>query len=72
MEVEPTGGIEPIFITVKQAAQALALSPGTVYELCYSGDIASRMRGTRRLVSVASVREYAAALPEGAPESETA
>ena len=65
-------GIEPIFITVKQAADALALSPWSVYQLCDDGKIATQYKGRRRLVSVASLREYAANLPTERPSSESA
>lgn len=58
-------GIEPEFITVRQAALALGLSPGTVYDLCYSGQITSHLYGTRRLVDVASVRAMAKRIRDG-------
>lgn len=61
-------GIEPIFISVKEAAKALGLSPWTTYQLCDKGEIESRYQGRRRLVSVESVRSYAAGLPR-TPES---
>lgn len=55
--------IEPIFISVKQAAEALSLTPWTVYRLLDDQKIASRYEGRRRLVSVKSLREYADSLP---------
>jgi excisionase family DNA binding protein len=57
-------GIDPIFVTVKQAADALSLSPWTVYQLADKGEIKTQYKGRRRLVLVSSLREYAAALPE--------
>lgn len=57
-------GIDPIFITVKQAAQALSVSPWTVYQLLDAQRIESRYQGRKRLVSVASLRQYASDLPE--------
>ncbi len=58
-----SSGIDPIFISVKQAAQALSLTPWTIYKLLDDQKIASHYEGRRRLVSVESLREYAAALP---------
>jgi excisionase family DNA binding protein len=60
-------GIEPIFISVKQAAQALNISTFRCYQLLDEGVIASARDGRRRLVSVESVRRHAQALlsPEG-------
>lgn len=55
--------IDPIFISVKQAAEALSLTPWTVYRLLDDQKIASHYEGRRRLVSVSSLREYAANLP---------
>lgn len=54
---------EPIFISVKEAARMLGLHTWTVYKKLDEQKIESRYDGTRRLVSVASVREYAASLP---------
>lgn len=54
-----TPGIEPIFISVKQAAAALSLTPAHVYSILDDRKIDSRYEGRRRLVSVASLREYA-------------
>jgi excisionase family DNA binding protein len=56
--------IEPIFVSVKEAAQALSVSPWSVYRLCESGTITSVKRGNRRLVAVRSLREYADTLLE--------
>lgn len=63
-------GIEPIFVSVKEAAKALGLSEWAVYELT-SGDepkIEVRYKGTRKLVVVRSLREYAENLPTERPE----
>lgn len=56
-------GIDPIFISVRDAATALSLSPMAVYRLLDKQLIESRYQGRKRLVDVASLREYAAALP---------
>jgi excisionase family DNA binding protein len=63
-------GIEPIFVSVKQAAQALGISPWTCYQLLDDKKIVSRYHGRRRLVDVASLREYARNLPTEADPSE--
>lgn len=57
------GGIDPIFISVKEAARALALSPWVTYQLLDKQEIDSHYVGRRRLVSVVSLRKYAAGLP---------
>lgn len=59
----------PIFISVKQAADMLAISPWSTYELLNSGEIESRYHGRRRLVLVESLRKYAASLPTYPAES---
>lgn len=58
-------GIEPIFVSVKEAAEALALSTWALYQLLDDDTrpIDSRYQGSRRLVSVASLRAYAKGLP---------
>ena len=65
------GSIDPIFVSVKQAAQALNISQWSCYQLLDAGDIDSRYQGRRRLVSVKSLREYAEGLPS-TPEGKTA
>ena len=56
-------GIEPIFVSVKEAARVLGVSPWTCYQLLDEQKIESRYQGRRRLVSVVSLREYATTLP---------
>lgn len=58
-----TVGIEPIFISIKEAANALCLSSWDVYKMCDAGLIDARYQGCRRLVVVESLRRYAANLP---------
>lgn len=60
--------IEPIFVSVKQAAQMLGISPWSCYQLLDRGQIESRYYGRRRLVAVTSLRHYADRLPD-TPES---
>lgn len=61
--------VEPIFISIKDAAQILSLTPAYVYELCDEQVIESQYAGRRRLVRLASVRSYADALPTERPAS---
>lgn len=70
----PTPGenIAPIFVSVKQAAQMLAISPWSCYQLLDAQAIDSRYQGRRRLVDVASLREYARNLPTEAPVKDAA
>jgi excisionase family DNA binding protein len=58
-----TGPIDTIFVSVKQAAEALGLSTWQVYELLNQGEIECRYFGTRRLVVVESLKRFAAGLP---------
>lgn len=60
---QPEATITPIFVSVKQAAQMLAISPWSCYQLLDAQAIESRYHGRRRLVSVESLRAYAASLP---------
>lgn len=57
------GSLDPIFVSVKQAARALNISPWSCYQLLDAQKIESRYQGRRRLVVVESLRAYAAALP---------
>lgn len=69
----PLGGhrsaIDPIFVSVKEAAKALSITPWSVYQKCDAGLIESRYFGKRRLVSVDSLRAYANSLPTERPEA---
>jgi hypothetical protein len=56
--------LDPIFVSVKEAAKALSVPPGAMYDLLNSGQVAGRYKGRKRLVVVKSLREYAASLPE--------
>lgn len=53
-----------VFISVKEAARRLAVSPWTVYQLCDKKQIRSRYIGRRRVIEPASLREYGEGLPE--------
>jgi len=71
-ELQTGDGIAPIFISVKQAAQALSISPWSCYQLLDAKAIESHYHGRRRLVSVESLRKYAASLPTYPESSESA
>lgn len=55
-------GLEPIFVSVADAADMLALSRWTMYQLLNEQAVKSVYQGRKRLVDVASLREYAASL----------
>lgn len=64
MDHQPSeGSISPIFVSVKEAAKALNISPWSCYQLLDRRVIDSRYQGRRRLVLVESLREYAKNLP---------
>lgn len=66
MKIAPTeGSLTPIFCSVKQAAEALNLSPWEVYQLLDEGAIKSKKRGRRRLVIVTSLYDFADSLADG-------
>ncbi len=56
-------GIDPLFISVKQAAAALNITAWQTYRLLDDQLIDSRYIGRRRLVNVDSLRAYAGTLP---------
>lgn len=58
-----TEQIQPIFVSVKEAARILALTTWSVYQLLDQQKIASQYHGSRRLVRVDSLRAYADSLP---------
>lgn len=64
--------VTPIFITVKEAAQTLAISDWTMYQILNRGDVASQYQGRRRLVSYSSLQDYAASLPTTPSAEESA
>lgn len=62
--------IQPIFVSVAKAAELLGLAKLTVYRMCDEQILVSQYHGTRRLVRLASVQEYADGLPTHRPEAE--
>lgn len=59
MDTESTGQVEPILVTVADAARILGLKPGDVAQILDSGAIASCYQQGRRSVSMVSLRRYA-------------
>lgn len=49
----------PEFVTVKQAAELLAVGPQKVYDLLDRRELQGARQGARRLVAYQSLREYA-------------
>lgn len=65
-----TDSLEPIYISVKEAARLLNLTPWSVYNsILDTGLVDSRYFGRRRMVVLASLREFAASLPTERPEA---
>lgn len=60
--------IDPIFVSVKQAAHILGLTPWTVYRLCDDKALESQYHGKRRLVRLTSIHSYADSLPAEKPQ----
>ena len=50
--------MEKLAVSVKDGAQLIGLGRDMLYQLVLSGDIPSFKVGTRRLISVAALREY--------------
>lgn len=61
-----------VFISVKEAARRLAISPWLVYQLCERGELASRYIGRRRVIEPEAVKAYAEGLPTERPATEPA
>lgn len=55
--------VDPIHVSVKDAARILGVSPWTCYQILDAGKIECRYHGRRRLVVLESLRKYAAGLP---------
>jgi excisionase family DNA binding protein len=58
--------VPAVLYTVDEAADALRLSRSAIYELIRSGRLRSVKSGRRRLVPVAALSEYVAALDSAA------
>lgn len=59
--------LDPIYVSVKDAARILGVSTWLIYQKLDQQVIESRYEGRKRLVVLASLREYAADLPTTAP-----
>lgn len=55
---QPDISPDPIAVSPREAAKLLGVSVPTMYEILMSGQVRSVKAGTRRLVSVASLRAY--------------
>lgn len=64
-----TPGLRPIFCSPKEAAQALDVSPFTVYRLLDKGELKGHYIGRSRKVLVESLYDYARGLPTVPPDS---
>lgn len=62
--------LDPIYVPVKEAARLLGLSTWSLYKKLDQQVIESRYDGRKRLVVLASLRQYAADMPSTAPEAE--
>lgn len=51
--------MEPLLISITEAAKALSLGRTSVYELIRTGELDTRKMGRRRLVTVASIKRLA-------------
>jgi excisionase family DNA binding protein len=51
--------MEPLLISIAEAAKALSLGRTSVYELIRTGELETRKMGRRRLVTVASIKRLA-------------
>jgi hypothetical protein len=61
--------LEPIFISVKEAARMLNLTPWSMYQILDAEKVEARYFGRRRMVVLASLREFAKSLPTERPEA---
>lgn len=51
--------MDPLFVSITEAAKALSLGRTSVYELINAGELETRKMGRRRLVTVASLKRLA-------------
>lgn len=60
--------LEPIYVSVKEAARILGVSTWLMYQKLDAQAIESRYEGRKRLVSYASLKDYAGSLSAVRPE----
>lgn len=53
-----TTAIEPLAVSIKEAARILGVSRGHIYDLLNGLEVESRWTGSRRLVDYKSLRDY--------------
>ena len=51
--------VTPLFVSIRDAAQIIGLGRSKVWELVASGDIFSVREGTRRLIPVSALNDWA-------------
>jgi excisionase family DNA binding protein len=56
--------IEPLLLSLAASAEYLGLSRDTLYRLIGCGRLTALKHGSKTLVTVASLRDYVASLPE--------
>lgn len=61
--------VQPIFVSVAEAARILGLSPRAIYIKLDQQVIESRYEGRKRLVDFQSLKAYAEGLPVVRPEA---
>lgn len=64
-----TGKLDPLQVSVKEAADLIGCSTWTVYCLLNSGEVEGRYLGSRRKVLYRSLRQYVENLPVDPPEA---
>lgn len=62
--MENQTSVELLFVTIAVAGEMLAIRRTTVYRLLSEGGLTAAKIGTRRLVTIASVKSLAAKLTE--------
>jgi excisionase family DNA binding protein len=62
--VTVTDSFAPLLLTIDQAAQALAISRSSIYELVLRGDIESIKIGRCRRITPAALQQYIESLTE--------
>lgn len=60
----------PKFVSVKDAASMVGLSPWSIKKRCDAGLIESHYEGRRRLVDVGSLLSYVKNLPTSRPQAD--
>ncbi|MEV4990199.1 helix-turn-helix domain-containing protein [Pseudarthrobacter sp. LMD1-1-1.1] len=59
--------MEPVFVAIHEAAEALGIGRTMTYQLIKEGDLATAKIGRRSLVTAESVRAYAARVSSKEP-----